>query len=298
MLRLQPALVCSAFFTAMTLAGSVQTALAAPFVLQALAGANLGCTVGTTCPGNDEMEVIDEGLVSASLSSATDDVDDPYFTYSAEAFAEFGRLHARASGDYDLPSASTRLAGAAAVATDLLTISDPLLNGQAGTLEISFLLDGILEHSAGAGAVAWVAVTVGQDPDPFSGNNQEFDDDFLTVPASSIGYQVDFVFGQPFYLSLFLGVAAGTPMTCFVCNGGDTDAQPATGIGSANADFFSTLVLSGMLPRDANGNPVLDAQFASASNTRYSVEGVVPEPGSLLLLGTGLALTFRRFRRG
>ena len=95
------------------------------------------------------------------------------------------------------------------------------------------------------------------------------------VPTGPVAFQFNFVFGQPFYLSMFLGVAAGTPMTCFVCNGGDTDALPGLGTGSATADLFNTMILSGLLPRDADGNPVLDAQFTSASNTRYSVEGVV-----------------------
>jgi hypothetical protein len=51
-----------------------------------------------------------------------------------------------------------------------------------------------------------------------------------------------------------------------------------------------------MVPK-VNDNPVLNAQFISGSNARYGVNGI-PEPGSLLLFGTGLALTFKRRRRG
>ena len=309
MFRLRPALVYSALFSAMTLVGSVQTAVAATIGFDTAVGANLGCTPEVTCPdidGNQEFDLWLTATGFVSLDSLTDGFVDPNFTYFAAADAQFGSLSATASGSYDLAFASTRLALAGAVTTDLLTISAPLdapeLDGQAGTLDITFLLDGTLQSTGGAGAVAWVAITAGLDPDAFSGNNQEFASDYLVVPAGEVVVPFNIVFGQPFYLSMFLGAAAGTPMSCFVCNGGDTDVLPATGTGSASADFFNTLVLSGLLPMDANGNAVLDAQFSSASNTRYSVEGVVPEavpePGSLLLLGSGLALTFMRRRRG
>ena len=101
------------------------------------------------------------------MSSGLDGVVDPSFIYSAEARAQYGRLNAVALGDFDLASESTRLAAAIAVATDELTISSAELNGQAGTLDVSFLLTGTLDNSPGAGALAWTAVTAGSDPDAF-----------------------------------------------------------------------------------------------------------------------------------
>ena len=148
MVRLRPALIWSAFFGAMCLVGSVQTAVAAPFVLQTAAGANLGCVVGTTCPGNDEtIEVIDKGLRLHHFDQR--DEQRARRSRRSELYLLLKPEHRWEAqccslGDFDLASESTRLAAAIAVATDELTISSAELNGQAGTLDVSFLLTGTL----------------------------------------------------------------------------------------------------------------------------------------------------------
>jgi hypothetical protein len=56
------------------------------------------------------------------------------------------------------------------------------------------------------------------------------------------------------------------------------------------------MVLSGLVPI-VNGQPFLTAQYGSLSGTQYSTQGVLPEPGSLLLLGTGVAALAIRWRK-
>lgn len=304
-----------AAITVLALTTSVRTAIAGPFALGTVVGANVGCVpgkgaqpvTGTPCPNIDgdedsSLELTGNGGL-LSLTDATDGIADPDFQYSAAAAASFGSLHARASGSYDLSSEGYRGASAFAFATDLLTLSAPGLNGQAGTLDVSFLLDGTLQTSGGGGAAVFTAVTWGgNSADPFDvppGDLAVFDGG--TVPSVPVVVPVNFVWGQPFSLSMILGVTAGTPVSCLACNNGDTNIAPATGSGSGSADFFNTMTLSGLLPIDANGNPVLNAQFSSTSGTTYSINGVVatPEPASVVLLGTGLAawVGLRRRRR-
>ena len=221
-----------------------------------------GCVPTVTCPNTDGNDDVDFGMSAngfITLTDATDGFNDPSFTYSVTADPQYGLLSAGASGSYNLSSSSTRMAGAFAFVQDDLTVTLPGLEGQAGTLDISVTLDGTFIRT-GAGAAAWVAVDAGSDPNPFSGNNQSFSFDYVTVPISPTVVTVDFVWGQPFYLTMILGAAVGTPLTCLACRGGDSNVGPATGTGSATADFLNTLTLSGLLPRDANGNPVLNAQ--------------------------------------
>lgn len=311
--RLRPSPILITILSGVFFVTSSQTAGADPFTLATGVGANLGCVPDVTCPDNSNGDNEDDfgipgpnnGAGYVSVTDVTDGFADAHFTYLAQANASFGQLQAGASGSYDLPSDSTRAAFAFALATDQLTLTAPGMAGN-GTLDISVLLDGVLQSTGGGGAAGFAAVTWGQDPDAFAQANEYHLLQFATSgphgPAPSgpiVLGPVSFVWGQPFYLSMILAVGAGTPVSSLLdCNGGDACLTPVSGTGSGTADFYNTMVLTGLLPKDANGNPVLNTQFSSASGALYTLNGVqtVPEPGSLLLLGTGLALMLKRRR--
>lgn len=300
--------VVSAVFLATSSGTAGASSITPAFTLQTVAGANVGCVPSgngpTGCPningdrdGSYQVAGPNGGAGLVSVSDLTDAFTDPYFTYSAQADAGFGELHAKATGSFDLSTADYRAAFAGAFSTDQLTITAPGQSG-AATLQISVLLDGFLQSTGFGGAAVLAGVTAGPDQDPFGQNNQFQGYDGTNPPATPMQLSVAFDWGQPFYLSMILVTGVGTQMTCLACNSGDAALVAVTGAGTATADFYNTLTLTGLVPI-VNGIEIRDAQFSSASGTQYSVDGLapVPEPGSLLLLGGGLAAALRRCRR-
>jgi hypothetical protein len=313
MIRLRSSLLWTLSLSLVCLVISSRPADADPFVLGTGVGANLGCQPQVTCPNFDgdrdadfQIRGPNNGAGYVSVSNLTDASSDTAFTYFAQANASFGKLQAGASGNYNLSSDSTRVAFAFALVTDQLTLDAPGLAGANGTLDLSFLLDGELQGSGDGGAAMFAGVSWGQDPEPLGQGNQGQFFQYATsgpyglVPSAPIATAVPFGWGQPFYLTMFMAVGAGTPITSLLdCNHGDACTTAVSGSGSGTADFYHTMALTALLPKDANGNLVADAQFSSGSGTQYSLNGVeaVPEPSSLLLLGTGIALTYTRRRR-
>ena len=312
--RLQSSLLWTLTLSLVFVVISSQSANATPFALGTGVGANLGCVPATCQPDNSGDHDADfsiagpnNGAGYVSVSNLTDTFGDTAFTYFAQANASFGKLQAGASGNYDLSSASTRDAFAFAYVTDQLTLTG---GTGSGTLDISFLLDGVLQGTGGGGGAMFAAVTWGQNPELFGSGNQFQLSQYATsgphavpVPSGPVVFSASFDWDKPFYLTMVLAVGAGTPLTSLLdCNGGDACLTPTTGTGSGTADFYHTMLLSGLVPRDANGDPVLNAQFSSGSGATYSPDGIVaqpvPEPGSLLLLATGaMALAHKRRRR-
>lgn len=288
-----------------------QLALAGPFVIETVVGANLGCDPAGPYGGpglclNDEDPVdfqtfgpdqsyppgVGAGFISIGDTYLLGNGD--FMTAAAAADAQFGRLMTRASASYDLSSPETAGTFANAHVIDLLTIDAAGLTGTAGSIDVSYLLEGTISSSGAALAGVAVGVMWGGAA-PFNQDDGAFSV-HTTSTSETVTVSVPFTFGDPFFLAMIIASAAGTFEECANCDA-LFEFVPRTGAGAGSADFFNTMLLTGLLPRDANGDPVLNAVFSAASGTSYSVRGVVPEPGSLLLLGTGLVAVARRWRR-
>lgn len=93
---------------------------------------------------------------------------------------------------------------------------------------------------------------------------------------------IPFHFGDPFLVDFNLG--AGT--------------YPNSAQLTGTADYSHTASVTGMHVLDASLSPISNPVFASAAGVRYSVNGVVPEPTSLVLIGAGLlAIGAFRYRK-
>jgi len=219
---------------------------------------------------------------------------------SAAADADAGLLRARASASYDLADPGYRIAAGSAIVADWLTITAPgVADGTPGTLDLSVTLEGTITRSGTADAGTIVGVLWGGTA-PFE--DQDFQGFTTSTSASDVfTVGVPFTFGDSFLLTLWLFSAAGTIGVCNDLGGcpatEGTTPYEASGLGASSADFFNTLVLSGLVPK-VGGVPVPNPVFTAASGAQYTVRGVVPEPSTLILLGAAGTFLFARRRHG
>jgi hypothetical protein len=234
------------------------------------------------------------GVPSVALSGNWGDTS-ASLDETSDAVAGYGVLHSDASGSYSI-TGTPATAGIVAnsLFQDVLTINDPALNGQSGLLYLTYSLDGTVASTGGGKGFAEVIVQAGQ-PAGMGTLSQQWDQEYdSNVPKGStfsLPSPIDFVYGQPFGLSINLDAAGGT-------FGGYGILNDKTGVGSGTADFGDTLVLSGLVPTNLNGQLAIGATFSSLSGTRYGINGVTPEPSSFgpLLLGLLAITAGLRFR--
>jgi hypothetical protein len=283
--------------------GSARTSSATSFV-ESSYGLHFGCGgPGNPCRSVDNISnmcpfcfgfTTDTGLLSFS--------DTFYFgtlftSFTVQVQSSYGSLHASADASYSRSATAPdgRIAYAASLYREIMTVNSPTQQGQSGFVTHTFSLDGTIADGGSGNALAYVILQAGTASDPEAFGEQVFV--FESSFVGSVQLTVPITYGQEFLFTAGLGAFAGSVTLCPACTPLGVAPYPATGTGSGSANFFSSLILTGLTPTTGAGAFVGDAQFTGESGTAYGYNGVVPEPGSLILLGTGLAMGARRWRR-
>jgi PEP-CTERM motif len=283
-------LLCTCFLIA-----APRTVAAGPIVSTGVVFNNGTCVPYVTCvlsPGeSDPGNIGTSGTGFVELSGTFNGA-----VLSAAADAAAGVLRTRASASYDLAAPGYRIASSGAIVADRLTITAPgITNGTAGVLDVSVTLHGTITKSGSADAGTLFAVLWGgteplQDQEVQGFSTSTSSSDVFTVP-------VPFTFGDSFLFTLFMFSTAGTIGVCddITACAATEGTQPylASGLGASSADFFNTLLVTGLVPT-VGGIQVSNPVFTADSGAQYTVNGVVPEPGTLILLGSGTLLLWRR----
>jgi hypothetical protein len=150
---------------------------------------------------------------------------------------------------------------------DDLTINAPGLTGTAGTLQVSVTVNGTGVGSEMASVGTFWQDSVGADTqlhtsDPkFTASGPVSTTFVFTVGAK-------FHYGSPFDFGVTLNAMDTVGLQTLV-----------------TGDFLHTGILTGLQPFDSMNNPVTGETFGSASGTNYYPTGIIPEPGTTVLMG-------------
>ena len=184
---------------------------------------------------------------------------------------------------------------------DTLTISDPSLNGMAGSLVLGFSLDATGNAtgtynangiSTGDFLAIYAGTPVSTIPPPISTVYS-----FTTSTADSYFWSSRFLtFGQPFPIQMWFegGADAG-------CENESACASWAGLPVSVGVNASDTAILDSLTVYDSNGDVIAPSDWSvtAASGLDYTAKGIVPEPSSygLLALCLGVLALVGRSRR-
>jgi hypothetical protein len=216
--------------------------------------------------GNSVDRQVDDGSMLSVKTTLVSRNGQGQFNIDGSAQAGYGILHAGMSSALDTTLSVTKASShTQAGFEDIVTIGSPVLNGQPGLLNLSYTLSGSGSSSGQSTSFATVRILAG-----VSLEQQQ-----TQLHASSewgrfsLSQTIRFTYGVPFGLELILE---------------STNRLGASVAAPGTANLVEVLVLSGLIPADQQGNPVNGAQFTSASQTQYGVNGVAsstpPLPGS------------------
>jgi hypothetical protein len=241
---------------------------------------------------------------SAAVSAAFGQPTDPrVFNGSAAARAAYGDLGVRSAGSYSGTSDSSLVtgSGAGALQTEAFTFAGA---SGSGTFRPTFTLDGALFTQGRTDNQIVFSYSIGNGPMSTTFRLQDSRGDF-TIYAPG-GYVASYpglsVSGDNTTGRLASGSASfqiSVPMSF----GTEVDLNfalwagtlPASSVGQAvpsngSASFYSSVRMTGIEVLDSGGNIVPSFSVTSGSGTLYGAAGVVPEPGTWVLLVCGLGV--------
>jgi energy-converting hydrogenase Eha subunit B len=195
-------------------------------------------------------------------------------TASGSADATGGILHASSSYDFITSAPQSGQVNGNAQFLDQLTIDDAGLTGTIGYLVPTFAVTGSVSGPADGVVGFFLNASQG-----CTSTGTNFCQTIRVTGNSMVSFNpITFTFGQPFSFEMDLGTEA------FYASGGGLNAA---------ANFSHTALLNGLhVFQNSDGtNPVpsQNLTFTSSGDVSYSVNGIVPEPASVLLVVCGLA---------